>query len=353
MKIGYITSPLTTGHAGRGVGFYTKNLLDHLDSAAKQNGHEIVRITDVSDSSGVDLLHYPFFDLFFHTLPIQSTVPTVVTVHDAIPLEFPDRYPAGLRGGLNLALQKLALSRSRLVITDSYASVKAVRKYLRVPHEKIKLIYLAPAPYYKQVSDAKSLQATSKKYHLPKTFVLYVGDVNWNKNLYGLLAAAKNLQVPLVLVGKQSALIEQADFDHPELAHLRPAMDLINRPNSQVYRLGFVPDDDLVNIYNLATVYCQPSFAEGFGLPVLEAMACGTPVSCSNTHSLPEIAGQAASYFDPKNMDSIAWSLRSLINSKTESGKLVKLGLMQVKKYSWDYTARSTVRVYEEALASK
>lgn len=353
MKIGFITSPLTTGHAGRGVGFYTQNLLDHLDLAAKQKGHEVVRLEDASHAAGLDLIHYPFFDLYFRTLPMTSEVPFVVTVHDAIPLEFPDRYPSGLRGGLNLAIQRIALSRCRKIITDSYASVKAIHKYLHVPHEKIKLVYLAPAPYYKKVSDTKSLSATAKKYHLPKTFILYVGDVNWNKNLYGLIAAAKNLKIPLVLVGKQSAILDQADLNHPELSHLRPILDLINRPDSQVYRLGFVPDVDLVNIYNLASVYCQPSFAEGFGLPVLEAMACGTPVACSKTHSLPEIAGSAAIYFDPANVDSITWSLKSLLGDKAETEKLIRLGAVQVKKYSWDYTAKGTVQVYEEAMSNE
>jgi glycosyltransferase involved in cell wall biosynthesis len=353
MKIGFITSPLTTGHAGRGVGFYTQNLLDHLDFAAQQKGHEIIRLKDVSQTSGLDLLHYPFFDLYFRTLPISSRIPFVVTVHDAIPLEFPDRYPSGIRGGLSLAIQKFALSHSRKIITDSYASVKAIHRYLHVPHEKIKLVYLAPAPYYRKVNDAKSLTTTVKKYHLPKTFILYVGDVNWNKNLYGLLAAAKNLNIPLVLVGKQSAVLDRADLDHPELSHLRPVLDLINRPDSQVYRLGFVSDADLVNIYNLASVYCQPSFAEGFGLPVLEAMACGIPVACSKTHSLPEIAGPAAVYFDPTNIDSITWSLKSLLDSKSEVIRLVRLGSIQVKKYSWDYTAKDTVRVYEEAISDE
>ena len=322
-KVGFITSPLSNANAVRGVGFYTRRLLPELKKQAVKFGFEIVE-NDMS----AKIVHYPFFDLFRHTLPIFKSAKTVVTVHDVIPLEFPDHYPPGIKGWFNLQLQKLALSGVEGVITDSHASVQAIRKYLSVSHAKIKLIYLAADEKFKP-------KKVTKKYTLPKKFVLYVGDVNWNKNIPGLIKACDQINYPLVIVGKQATEIDKMDLSHPELKHLKD-LDFKN-----VIRLGFVSDEELVDIYNLASVYCQPSFAEGFGLPVLEAMACGTPVACSRTHSLPEIAGPTASYFDPHNTSSMA----KAIKSATPKGVMD-----QAKNFSWDKTATQTLQVYSEII---
>ena len=127
IKVGFITTPLASGHAIRGVGFYTQNLLQSLKSQAGKLGFEIHQIS--SPSSGFDLIHYPFFDLFIHTLPIRKSAKTIVTIHDVIPLEFPKQYPPGNKGTINQQLQKLALNNSNGVITDSYASVNSIHLY--------------------------------------------------------------------------------------------------------------------------------------------------------------------------------------------------------------------------------
>lgn len=320
-KIGFITTPLSSGHSVRGIGFYTKRLLPELKKQAPEFGFEIAE-----DDTSAEIIHYPFFDLFRHTLPILKKSKTIVTVHDVIPLEFPDHYPPGLLGWFNLQLQKLALSGAGRVITDSYASVKSIHKYLGVPHAKLKLVYLAADKIFKKVANPKN------KFKLPKKFVLYVGDINYNKNIPNLIAACKLANLPLVIVGKQAAEIEKLDLSHPELSHLH------NLDLDSVLRLGFVSNEDLVNIYNLATVYCQPSFSEGFGLPVLEALACGTPVACSQTSSLPEIAGDNAAYFDPHDI-------------KSMSQAIIKAKPPQVQpKFSWEETAKQTLMVYQEIL---
>src|SRR3990167_9981595 len=171
IKIGFVTSPLSSGHSVRGVGFYTRRLLPELKKQASNFGFEILEISSLGQLEQLgqlEILHYPFFDLFRHTLPIFKKSKTIVTVHDVIPLEFPDHYPPGLRGWSNLQLQKIALSRAEGVITDSYASVKSIHKYLGVPHEKIKLVYLAADKMFKKVANPKN------KFNLPKKFVLYV-----------------------------------------------------------------------------------------------------------------------------------------------------------------------------------
>lgn len=323
-KVGIVTSPLKSGHATRGVGFYTKRLLEHLKPLAAKFD---IKISE--DLTNCELIHYPYFDLFYHSLPIFKSVKTVVTIHDVIPLEFSEHYPPGLKGRLNLQLQKLALNGAEQIITDSYASVKSIHKYLGVPHSKLKLIYLAADPVFKKVSEPKN------KYNLPKKFVLYVGDINYNKNIPNLIKACKLAGFPLVIVGKHAAAVPDLDLIHPELCHLQ------NIDWSGVIRLGFVSDNDLVDIYNLATVYCQPSLAEGFGLPLLEALACGTPVACSNTSSLPEIGGQAVSYFDPQNISQMSKVIKTAKNNRGEE---------QAKKFNWDKTAFQTLQVYREVL---
>lgn len=336
-KVGFVTTPLHSAHAIRGVGFYTKRLLEHLPAAAAKSDVEIVEIKSENARSleALDLIHYPFFDLFFNTLPIVKKTKTIVTVHDVTPLEFPNYYPPGVRGWIKLQSQRFALGKADMILTDSYASVKSIHKYLQVPHTKLRLVYLAADEKFKPITNKTTLKTVRQKYNLPDKFVLYVGDVNWNKNIPGLIKACKIAKQPLVIVGKQAVEVEKLDLSHRQLMHLKDV------DWSTVLRVGFVPDQDLVAIYNLANVYCQPSFAEGFGLGVLEAMACGTAVACSQTHSLPEIAGFAATYFDPHHPAKIAQALKA---GKTGQE------LAQARKFSWTKTATETVLAYQEAM---
>lgn len=325
-KVKLITSPLSGGHAARGVGFYTKHLLENLKKYSSEFDISIIQ------EGEADLVHYPFFDLFSPTLQVNAK--TVVTIHDVIPLEFPEIYQTGVRAKLNLWRQKNSLIGVERVITDSMASLQAIRRYLNVPHHKLKLIYLAADEIFKPITNKKMLNEIKIKYNLPKHFVLYVGDINWNKNIPGLVAACKNADLPLVWVGKHALEIEKLDLSHPELRHLN-GLDL-----GSILRLGYVPDADLVAIYNLATVYCQPSFAEGFGLPVLEALNSGTAVACSNSHSLPEIGGDEVEYFDPHNISEITNAIK---NAK-------KPPKSHENKFSWEKTSTDTLLIYKELL---
>lgn len=332
MKVGFVTKSLTDGNAQRGVGFYAMRLLPKLKKYSKEFGIEILEINSDHELStnNYELVHYPYFDLFWHTLPIFKKTKTIVTIHDVIPLEFPDHYPPGVRGRLNLQLQKLALSRTEGVITDSHASVKSIHKYLGVPHEKLKLIYLAADEKFKPIK-------AKNKYKLPAKFVLYVGDINWNKNIPNLIKACEQINHPLVIVGKQAAEIEEMDLNHPQLQHLN------NLDFKNVICLGFVSDGDLVDIYNLATVYCQASYAEGSALPILEAMSCGTQIACSEIECFKEHAGETAEYFDPQDVSDIVKAVKKTVNNKFDVTS-------QAKKFSWEKTALDTLRVYEEIL---
>lgn len=351
-KIGIDLTPLKNAHASRGIGKYTNELLE----AIKTLGLRDIEIAPYEKENCLktntfDLLHYPYFDLFFHTLPFKRKIPVVVTVHDVIPLLFPSAYPPGVKGKINHLLQKLSLRSVEMVITDSQNSKNDIVEHLQIPEPKIKVIYLAPSLIFQQLEKGNWEKDLRKKYQLPENFVLYVGDVNWNKNLISLANACKKIKNTLVIVGKQ-ATNENFDKSHVEN---QPLLELLNKfgNDPQVRRLGYVPDEDLVKIYNLANVYCLPSLYEGFGLSILEAMACGCPVVCSNTSSLPEIGDEAIVKFDPKNVDDIANSLKSVLNNKNLEEELIRKGLGQVKKYSWKKTAIETTDVYRSILERK
>ncbi len=348
-KVGIVTRNLSQAHGVRGVGFYTRNLVAALTRAALQSDFQILEVGP-GNFSGLDLVHYPYFDLFKPGLPFFKSLPAVVTVHDVIPLEFPDIYRPGLRGSLNFLWQKIALRSASVVVTDSYASVKGIKRYLQIPDAKIKLVYLAADPVYTRKKNPAELKIVRSKYHLPPEFVLYVGDINWNKNLPGLFRACQELKIPLVLAGKSALEIETLDSRHPELRHLENLKSYIVNQKSQFIRLGFVPDAELVSVYQLATVYCQPSFREGFGFPVLEALSCGTPVICSRASSLPEIAGLSAVYFDPYNQMDFTAKLKSVFFDKTLRSGMSAAGPAQALLFSWDRVAGEMLSVYRSVL---
>lgn len=349
IQVGFITTPLNGGHSARGVGFYTRHLLDHLHKYAAEFDMEIIHVSSASQiNESFELVHYPFFDLFVHSLPFAKMVKTAVTIHDVIPLEFPEHYPPGIKGKVNHLLQKMSVRDADVIITDSYASVKSIKKHLHIPDSKIKLIYLAGSPVYNPVDSKKELDTVRKKYNLPHEFVLYVGDVNWNKNIPGLLRAAQSSRIPVVMVGKQISQLENLNLDHPELRHLKPILPILNSP--AVIRPGFVSDEELKMIYNAATFYCQPSYAEGFGLPMLEAMMCKTPVACSRTHSLPEIGGSAVEYFDPGDENNMEEIFKKMISDPRHRKELGREGFKQSEKFTWEKTAKDTLRAYREIL---
>lgn len=348
MKVAIDISPLKSSHRFRGIGAYTKNLVKSLQSLKKRD-FELVLIEKDEIPQDCDLIHFPYFDLFFTTLPLIRKKKTVVTIHDVTPLVFPRYYPPGIKGRLKLEAQKIALRTVDGVITDSQNSKKDIVKYLNYPKEKIHVVYLAAADIFKPITNHQSLATVKHKYHLPNKFVLYVGDVNYNKNILGLVKACKLIKTPLIIVGKQ-AVQKKFDKTHIENQSLVQLIKLYGK-DKEVIRLGFVPDKDLVAIYNLATVYCQPSFYEGFGLPVLEAMACGTPIVTSNKSSLPEIAGKAAVFVDSYDINDIANGLTVAIEDEDLREDLIEKGLKQVKNFSWEKVADETYKVYKKAVS--
>lgn len=344
MNIAIDVTPMETGHKDRGVGTYTTLLMEALQTYEKKHSyHFFTRGQNVPENA--DIVHYPYFDPFFHTLPVIKPHPTVVTVADLIPLVFPEHFPSGIRGRIKWQVQRLSLRRATRVITDSDSSKRDIMRIAGISTDAIDVIRLAPASGFRRVTDKALLRAVAAKYELPSRFILYVGDINWNKNIHGLLEAfQKQREGKLVLAG--IAFVDRS----PESNAIGESIDALDI-RGEVIMPGFVPLDDLPVLYSLASVYVQPSHYEGFGLPVLEAMACGCPVISSHASSLSEIAGPAIK-IDPNNPDDIASRLRESLTMPADKRlALIQKGILWAKQYSWKKVARQTVQSYEKAIA--
>lgn len=344
MKIAIDLSPLYSGHQFRGIGFYTKRLVEGLRKIATEKNVELEFVKSVEKLLFVnaDIIHYPYFSPFFLSLPAKPLAPSVVTIHDLTPVMYMEHFLPGVKGKLRWLIQKKRLKKVQAVITDSQYWREEIPKLTGYPQERIYAIPLAAGEEFKQITNYELRIKIKKKYCLPENFVLYVGDVNWNKNVEGLVRAFKKVgqkDLNLVFVGKA---FEDANLkETQEILQLIKQLNLIN----QIKILGYVPTEDLVGIYNLATVYCQPSFCEGFGLPVLEAMACGCPVVAAKTSSLSEICSEAAVMVDPGDINDIAGGIKKAVDNRES---LAKRGLVQSKKFNWRKTAQQTTGVYEK-----
>lgn len=343
-----LIKPQLAGHAFRGTGAYFQNLYEALRKETQLK----VEQKSIDDSyNSFDIVHYPYFDPFFLTLPLIRSKPTIVTVHDLIPLKFPDQFPKGIKGELKWQIQRRALKNVSAIITDSYASKADIAKFASISGDKIHVVYLGVGKDYKIIADRDILQKSSKKLGIPEEFILYVGDVNYNKNISGLMKAYSKLvksfpHLDLVLIG--NGFINES-------AQLTLIKNLISKLSleDKIHLSGFIDEKDLVNIYNSAKVYVQPSFAEGFGLPVLEAMACGCPVVSSSASSLPEIVSDAGILTDPDDTEQLAKNIMIAYLNTNKRQDLISKGLKRVKHFTWEKCANQTTEIFRSLIINK
>lgn len=342
-KVEIIGKSPYAGSGPRGIDVYTRMLGEHI---SKTLPHESLIVSkDQSSGRPVNLVHYTFFDPFFLTLwgKVPKGTPYLVTVHDLIPLRFPEHFPSGLRGKLKFVFQRLALKKAAAIITDSEASRRDIAHYIKYPEDRIHVVPLAAGSVSATVALGKTI---AKEYSLPSSYLLYVGDINWNKNVVGLINAFSKLadnKTALVLVGKAFA----GSVMTPELQAINTAIE--NSPKKQlIKRLGFVPTHHLSAIYKGATLYVQPSWYEGFGFPVIEALSQGTPVLSSKCGSLPEVGGDYAHYFDPRIKNDLFEKLESLLGSTALRTKYHQTGIAWSKQFNWKNVAQRTLSVYEK-----
>ncbi|GDX61816.1 glycosyl transferase [Candidatus Levyibacteriota bacterium] len=355
MKIALNILPLSGGHflkhRVRGTGVYTKNLQESLKTYFTDNNYLFFNtINEISKD--IDVIHYPYFEPFFLTLPWRNLSKTVVTVHDLTPLVFPDFFPIGIRGYLKWIIQKNILKKISYIITDSENSKKDIIKYTNISSNKIGVVYLAASEKFKKINlSSEKIKKIIDKYGLPNKFILYVGDVTWNKNLPRLLKASIDAGLPLVMVG--NALTDEIDLSNPWNKDLSIIRNIIEDNKKSIFPLGFVSVEDLVDLYNLARVFVMPSLYEGFGLPIIEAMSCGCPVIATRGGSIAEIVEDSAYFVDAYSVKSISDGIRKVFDSDIIRENLIKKGLNQVKKFSWQKTAEDTIKAYKIVIQNK
>lgn len=350
MKVVFNTIPLQTQSWYRGIGVYTHTLLAALQKYDPAN--EYLLATHTIDLQTADVIHYPYFDFFFLTLPLVKSKPTIVTVHDVIPLLYPKQYPRGVRGALKLAVQKYCLQKNAdMVVTDSETSRRDVRSYLDIRPPKLRRVYLAANEDFYPAPEAE-IKRVMRTYGLSHPYLLYVGDINYNKNVSGLLSAFGEIRSDhqLVLVSRPLRR------DNPAAGSLWQVIDHlgIKKRLRVLTDVPLKPPATLRGLYGGADWYIQPSYYEGFGLPVLEAMKCGTAVISSDRGSLPEIAGKAAVPFNPLKEGSLVTVIHKALSlGKAERKRLIQKGLKQAHSFSWQQTAQEMVAIYEEIFKNK
>jgi glycosyltransferase involved in cell wall biosynthesis len=283
----------------------------------------------------LDLLHCPAF-----VGPLVGNVPFVVTIHDLSFLLCPEGFRGGNRTYLRL-LTGWSVRRARRVIAVSESTRQdLVRLYGLVP-DRVDVVPNGVDTAFRPLP-AGEVAAFQVRQGLPEQFLLFVGTLEPRKNIVRLVEAYARLpqeRCPLLLVGGKGWFYEQVFRRVKEL-------DLAE----EVRFVGYVPAEDLPWWYNAATALVYPSLYEGFGLPALEAMACGTPVITSNTSSLPEVVGQAGTLVEPTDVAALAAALQRVLQDAARRAQMRTAGLAQAARFSWSGTASGTVNSYRRAL---
>lgn len=284
-----------------------------------------------------DLLHSMAF-----VTPFWSPCPSVVTVYDLSFIYYPERYPAFRRHYLTSQTRRSCRS-ARRVVAISESGRQDIHRLFGVPLSRIAVVPPGVSEiYYKR--ETAEVEAFRHQEALPEQFLLHVGTLQPRKNLLILIEALAKLKRPdllLVLIGGKGWF-----FD--EIFERVKALDL----EKQVRFTGYVDDEALPLWYNAATVFVFPSLYEGFGMPVLEAIACGTPVIAAETSSIPEVTGEAARLFDPNDAAALAQHIETMLNNPAEMALMGESGVEQAQQFSWANSAKKMMAVYENALVA-
>lgn len=289
--------------------------------------------------SGVDLLHVQY------TAPPWSPKPVVTTIHDLSYEHFPQFFTPKERFFFKRTIPHTARRAVKVLTGSEFSRQDLIRTY-HLPPEKVVVTPYGVAEQFQPVRDHERLVAIRRRYGIEREYLLTVGNLQPRKNLARLIQAYtqvrdsdEGFRCQLVIVGKK-AWLHQHIFHEAHRSHYA----------GDVILTGYVPDEELPVLYSGAVAFIYPSIFEGFGLPVLEAMACGTPVVTSNSSSLPEVVGSAGLMVDPYNADALARALVRIVEDRALRSRLSEEGRQQAAKFTWQRTAELTLNVYYQAL---
>lgn len=293
----------------------------------------------------VDLLHSPYF-----ASPLRPNVPAVVTIHDVIPLVLP-RYGSAPHTRAYTRLVAAAARRAQAIITVSESSKADIVRTLDIPPDRVHVIYNATDRSLGPVCDEAALEGVRDSHGIAGEYLLYFGGFDERKNVERIVrafhAARPGFDRPcqLVLAGSLSFVGQ-----HPLYPDPRPLVEKLGL-SDQVIVTGRISEEEKPLLYSGATAFAFPSLYEGFGIPILEAMACGAPVITSNGSSLPEVAGDAALMVDPTSVEAIAEAMVRLVNDGALREELRRKGFQRVSRFGWEASALKTLEVYRKVVA--
>ena len=287
---------------------------------------------------GLDLYHALAF-----VAPIAISCPFVITVYDLSSNRFPEAFRPLHRFYLRTFTAHSA-KRAKAIITISESTRQDVIRFLDIPAEKVHTIYCGVDPSF-QVYPQAEVEAFKARHRLPEKFILFLGTLEPRKNISGLIKAyaawcQADLKAPKLIIGGGKGWYYQ---------HLFTLVEQLNLTDRVIFP-GYLAQEELPLWYNAATMFVYPSHFEGFGLPVLEAMACGTPVITSTASSLPEVAGQAGVLIEPTDVEGLSAAMAGLFNDTARRQRLAQQGLTQSRTFNWRKTAAETMQVYEQVL---
>lgn len=304
---------------------------------------EQVKLARHAKEDHIDLFHAPCL-----TAPLNLGCPLVVTVHDMI-WAFPEKFSRS--GSLSLKRRLMEMynrmiptyssKKAEAIITVSNAARESINEHLKLKNDRLFVTHEAPNPLFKQVKDEQRIESVRRKYDLPSNYVLAIGSADPRKNIsrlvraYSLLSKELQNKYQLVIVWTHSFLAD-------ELSEQIEKFQLAGN----VHFLKFVPNDDLVVLYSLASLFAFPSLYEGFGLPPLEAMACGSPVAAADNSSIPEIVGDTALLFDAQDVVGMSVVIGKILSDGSLRMSLSQKGMERAASFSWDKCARETIQVY-------
>ena len=301
-------------------------------------------LLELGRSESFDLLHCPYF-----ASPLFPNVPTVVTIHDVIPLVLPE-YRRAIHVRLYTHLVSAAARRARAITTVSETAKKDIVRTLGIPADRVHVIYNAADSSLHPVADRSTLEALRETYGIEQDFLLYFGGFDVRKNVMRVVrafgSARESFQRPcqLLLAGSLGLV------GHPLYPDPRPLIRKLGL-ESKVVLAGRIPEEDKAILYSASTALVFPSLYEGFGMPVLEAMACGTPVVTSKLSSLPEVAGDAALMVDPTDVEALAGAMVRMVNDRSLRDELAGKGLRRASEFRWEDSAMKTLEVYRRAMS--
>lgn len=274
-------------------------------------------------------------------LPLKwnnKSIKKVVTIHDLIFLRFP-KYYSFFDRKIHFWKFGKAAEQADLIIAISEQTKRDIIKYLKVPESKIRVVYQGCHQSFKEIQSPEFLNSVKEKFNLPEKFVLNVGTIEERKNLLNIVKAVNGTEIPLVVIGKKTKYFNKVQKFIEK-----------NKLLNQVIFLENVSMEELAAIYKLSKIFVYPSFFEGFGIPVIEALFSGTAVITGNTSSLPEAGGPESLYVNPYQMEDLKSKILFLWNNKAERKRRAEKGLEYVQRFTDENIARELMNVYSEVL---